>query len=277
MLTAGQRLRLRRLGDHPRSVGFPPHHPPMASLLAVPVAGSSPFRGNLYLTEKLERRRSSAKRTRTPWCASPPRRRWPSTTPTSISRSKELAAAEERLRIAHEMHDGLAQVLAYVNTKAQAVKEFLRAGAAEQATDQLDQLAAAAREVYTDVREAILGLRAAADPDTGLAEALRGYVETWQDHDRDRRRAGDGADRRLRRGSSCSSLRIVQESLANVRKHAGASPRRDPAGGDARRAAAVHRRRRRRLHPGRRAPRPFPASVSPPCASGWRASAVQSR
>ncbi len=88
-------------------------------------------------------------------------------------RLRQLAVAEERLRIAHEMHDGLAQVLAYVNTKAQAVREFLRAGRTEDAVRQLDQLAAAAREVYGDVRESIIGLRNAAVPGRPLADALR--------------------------------------------------------------------------------------------------------
>jgi signal transduction histidine kinase len=45
-------LRLDTLGDDPRSVGFPPHHPPMASFLGVPVLMRGVAYGNLYLTEK---------------------------------------------------------------------------------------------------------------------------------------------------------------------------------------------------------------------------------
>ena len=45
-------LRLDRLGDDPRSVGFPPHHPPMESFLGVPVLMRGIAYGNLYLTEK---------------------------------------------------------------------------------------------------------------------------------------------------------------------------------------------------------------------------------
>ena len=45
-------LRLERVGQHPRSYGFPPAHPPMSTFLGVPVVvGGKPF-GNLYLTEK---------------------------------------------------------------------------------------------------------------------------------------------------------------------------------------------------------------------------------
>jgi signal transduction histidine kinase len=220
VLKEGQRLRLRRLGGHPRSVGFPPHHPPMDSLLAVPVVGVSRYRGNLYLTEK----RGAAEFTAEDEEALV---RFATQAAIAIDNAhlhqqvRGLAAAEERLRIAHEMHDGLAQVLAYVNTKAQAVKEYLRSGSTAEADAQLDQLAGAAREVYTDVREAILGLRSTADPDTDLAEALRRYVESWQDQ------TGVQADLEvdevaLPDGVELQLVRIVQEALANVRKHAQA-------------------------------------------------------
>ena len=47
-------LRLHDLGDDPRSVGFPPGHPPMRSFLGVPVALRGVQYGNLYLTEKAD-------------------------------------------------------------------------------------------------------------------------------------------------------------------------------------------------------------------------------
>ncbi len=40
-------LRLRNLSEDPRSVGFPPHHPPMRSFLGVPVEGRVAVYGNL--------------------------------------------------------------------------------------------------------------------------------------------------------------------------------------------------------------------------------------
>jgi signal transduction histidine kinase len=45
-------LRLRDVGDHPRSYGFPPAHPPMRTFLGVPVLIRGEAYGNLYLTEK---------------------------------------------------------------------------------------------------------------------------------------------------------------------------------------------------------------------------------
>lgn len=47
-------LRLVDLAQSPRSVGFPPNHPPMHSFLGVPVAGRGGVYGNLYLTEAPE-------------------------------------------------------------------------------------------------------------------------------------------------------------------------------------------------------------------------------
>lgn len=47
-------LRLDRLGDDPRSVGFPPNHPPMSTFLGVPVMMRGIAYGNLYLTEKAD-------------------------------------------------------------------------------------------------------------------------------------------------------------------------------------------------------------------------------
>ena len=45
-------LRLARIGDHPRSYGFPAEHPPMETFLGVPVMIRGEVFGNLYLTEK---------------------------------------------------------------------------------------------------------------------------------------------------------------------------------------------------------------------------------
>jgi len=47
-------LRLHDIADDPRSVGFPPHHPPMRSFLGVPIVLRGVAYGNLYLTEKAD-------------------------------------------------------------------------------------------------------------------------------------------------------------------------------------------------------------------------------
>lgn len=52
LIEEGHTLRLPRLQDDPRSVGFPPNHPPMTTFLGVPLRVRGLIYGNLYLTEK---------------------------------------------------------------------------------------------------------------------------------------------------------------------------------------------------------------------------------
>lgn len=52
LVTTPRPLRLQDLGQHPESVGFPAHHPPMRSFLGVPIRVRDTVFGNLYLTEK---------------------------------------------------------------------------------------------------------------------------------------------------------------------------------------------------------------------------------
>lgn len=221
VLHEAHRLRLPDIRRDPRSVGFPAHHPEMRSLLAVPILCSGPFRGNLYLADKSDGQGFTVDDEESLV-------RFATTAAIAIDnaylhrRLNSLAVSEERLRIAHEMHDGLAQVLAYVNTKAQVVREHLKKERIDEATKHLDQLAAAAREVYGDVRESIIGLRSAATPDNSTADSLRDYVATWEAQSGIDCRLHLEADLRLPTGAELQVLRIVQEALANVRKHSKA-------------------------------------------------------
>lgn len=54
VIREGKPIRLPDLTKHPDSFGFPPHHPPMRSFLAVPIFGSRGVFGNLYLAEKID-------------------------------------------------------------------------------------------------------------------------------------------------------------------------------------------------------------------------------
>jgi signal transduction histidine kinase len=52
LIQDARNLRLHDLSEHPRSVGFPPNHPPMHTFLGVPILLRGVAYGNLYLTEK---------------------------------------------------------------------------------------------------------------------------------------------------------------------------------------------------------------------------------
>jgi signal transduction histidine kinase len=138
---------------------------------------------------------------------------------------QELAVQRERERIARDMHDGLAQVLGYVNTKTQAVAQLLEDGRADEAERQLAQLAAAARTVFVDVREAILNLSTPATFDRGVAAALQEYAAVF----------GESSDLTVRfsatpeaeaaplsAATQAEVFSIAREALTNVRKHARA-------------------------------------------------------
>jgi signal transduction histidine kinase len=226
VLREGQRLCLADLTQDPRFSGFPPNHPPMHSLLAVPIVSYQGILGNLYVTEKRNAPMFSQEDQET-------LARFATQAALAIEnarlhrRVQALAIAEERERIAHEMHDSLAQLLGYVNTKAQAAQELLRREQAGSALVQIGQLAEAARSAYADVRESILGLRTSLNEEGGLVEALRMYLPQWQDQ------SGvtaelvastfNGGYHALPAVAELQLLRIVQEALANVRKHAHAT------------------------------------------------------
>ena len=139
---------------------------------------------------------------------------------------QDVVILEERDRIAREMHDGFAQVLGYVNTKAQAVRHLLATGRSDEAAEMVAQLEEAAREVYVDVREAILGLRATAQDDRRLVPRIRDYLDVFG-RLADLKvncRVDNGADVvDLPVAAEIQLLRIVQEALSNVRKHACAT------------------------------------------------------
>ncbi|MDQ3855957.1 MAG: PAS domain S-box protein, partial [Chloroflexota bacterium] len=139
---------------------------------------------------------------------------------------RDLAVGAERQRIAREMHDSVAQVLGFVNTQAEAAYRLLRNGDTERATEQLSQLGKAAREVYADVREDILGLRASLGPRQDLATSLREYLPRWEDQSGIETELIVPDIERLQPLLSLETelqvLRIVQEALSNVRKHSRA-------------------------------------------------------
>ena len=124
MLQRTEPLRINNIADHPNSEGFPPGHPDMTSFLGVPIRYKGRAVGSLYLTDKgggspFDQDDEEIVRLFSNQAA------------VAIQNAQlneqiqALAVETERTRISREMHDGLAQVLGYINTKAQAVEEFI--------------------------------------------------------------------------------------------------------------------------------------------------------
>ncbi len=76
-----------------------------------------------------------------------------------IARNQRLAVLEERDRIARELHDGLAQLLAAITLQSERAHASLADGNTQAARVAVERIAQASSAAYADVREAIVGLR----------------------------------------------------------------------------------------------------------------------
>ena len=198
------------------------------SLVSVPIVSQGHLLGSLYVSEPL-----AWKKTEFDFDDEETLHRFATQAALAIEnarlhrRVQALVIAAEREWIARELHDTLAQVLGFVNTKAQAAGELLRRGQNERAHLQIEQLAEMSRSAYADVREGILGLRASLAPERGFLDTFQAYLDQWQEQ--------SGVEATLTLGpltraslqltplAEIQLLRILQEALSNVRKHARAT------------------------------------------------------
>lgn len=224
ILTEGETIRLEDITKDPRFFGFPSGHPIMKSLLGVPIVLKGQVVGNLYVTDKeggtgfTHEDEEIIKMFATQAAVAIENARL-------YEEVESLAIVTERERIAREMHDNLAQVLAYVIIKAQAAKEFLRSGQASAVEGQLDRLEQVAKELYADVREAILGLRTEVPKGQNFSATLEEYVRQFGQRSRiETKFVADGYrfPDDLPSTVEIQLLRIIQEALTNVRKHSQA-------------------------------------------------------
>jgi signal transduction histidine kinase len=131
---------------------------------------------------------------------------------------------EERGRIAREKHDGLAQVLGYLSLQMQTLEALVRRGDCPATLTELKHARAHILEAQADVRQNILSLRTTLAGDLGLLPALQQYLAEFEVQ------TGISAELvntvvsepRLSPLAEAQLVRIVQEALTNVRKHAHA-------------------------------------------------------
>mgnify|MGYP005847280659 FL=1 len=138
-------------------------------------------------------------------------------------RLQSLAVIEERARIAREMHDGLAQILGYLSLQVQTLDALVRQGDDEAALRELRQARERINIAQADVRENILSLRTTLAGDAGLLPSLDEYIKEFSVQTGiDAHLVSEVSISRLSPLAETQLVRIVQEALANVRKHAAA-------------------------------------------------------
>jgi len=139
------------------------------------------------------------------------------------ARLRQQAIVEERRRIASELHDGMGQLLGYVNTKAIATRLLLKKRKLDAADRNLQQLEEAARDLFLEVREAILSLKVASRCCTHFVAEVIEFTEQFSELNNlpiDVHIDPKADVLELAGETELQLMRIVQEALTNVRKHA---------------------------------------------------------
>lgn len=123
IIEEGRPLRLREISDHPRSSGFPEHHPRMHTFLGVPISVRDSIYGRLYLAEKQTAQQFSKddERLALMFAAQAGIAIENARLHDEVaSRREEMAILEERERISKELHDGVIQSIYSVGLGLQA-------------------------------------------------------------------------------------------------------------------------------------------------------------
>jgi signal transduction histidine kinase len=220
LIHEGEPLRVANIARDPRRVGFPPHHPPMTSLLGVPIRVHQQIVGDLYLTDKIGALEFSAEDQHLiellaahAGIAIENARLY--------ERLRELTLARERERFGRELHDGIIQDLYALSLQMDDIAEDLPDAALRARLEGLtDQLSS----VIGDVRAYIHGLHDGVGADQSLRAGLEALVREIS------RRTGlqttysvEGAPLTLPEATTHTMLQIAREALANVAKHAQAT------------------------------------------------------
>jgi len=136
-----------------------------------------------------------------------------------------VSALEEQGRLARELHDHLAQSLGFLNIKASLTDDLLTNQKLEEAHESLLELKRVTKSVYMDVREGIFNLRSTASTVVGFFPTLRAYLNEYREHYGLDVRIEAYVDPEIELSPEVANqlMRIIQEALTNVRKHAQAT------------------------------------------------------
>jgi two-component system nitrate/nitrite sensor histidine kinase NarX len=137
--------------------------------------------------------------------------------------ARHAAVFQERTMLAQELHDSIAQSLAFLKIQVKLLRDALAGGGAAAIAAVVDEIDAGVRESYGDVRELLIHFRTRTDMED-VEQAIRATLAKFE-----RQTAlkaaltirGDGMP--LAPEVQIQVLHVIQEALSNVRKHSGAT------------------------------------------------------
>lgn len=215
-------IRVAEMAQHPASVGFPPHHPPMRSFLGVPILWRGTSVGNLYLTEKVGAKEFSEEDEAALMTLA-------AQAAIAIENARlyeqvgRISVLEERHRIGMDLHDGAMQSLYGVGLMIEDVGERL-AASPDAAQEQLGRAIDRLNSTIQDLRGYVVGLRPIHGSDRPLSESLPTLASQVGAHalleievDVDPR-----VDAELDLPRREALFYIAADALGNVARHSGA-------------------------------------------------------
>ncbi|CAL9405668.1 GAF domain-containing sensor histidine kinase [Streptomyces sp. enrichment culture] len=233
MLHGATPERLADVRKDPRFEGWPAAHPDLVDFLGLPIRDGDEVIGALFLANKLrpaEGHRPCPEPDGT--CGFTPddedllgilaqHAAIALTNARLYERSRELTIAEERSRLAHELHDAVSQKLFSLRLTAQAATALVDRDPAR-AKGELHQVATLAAEAADELRAAVVELRPAALEEDGLVATLRTQIQVLdRAHTARVTFAGHGV-KALPAAQEEAVLRVAQEALHNALRHSGA-------------------------------------------------------
>jgi signal transduction histidine kinase len=137
--------------------------------------------------------------------------------------AEELAVAQERNRLARDLHDSVAQTLYGLTLQAEAASRRLLSGHVDTVADYLSEIRQSAQETLQETRLLIFELQPPVLEQQGLAPAIKARLESVEGRSDLKIQLHLDEVGRLPTGIEVAVYRIAQEALNNIIKHAHAS------------------------------------------------------